>query len=284
MALVIVHLSLRRLLEPGDNGVNNIYENDVYFMEQLVENISNEFNVNLDKVYACGYSNGGMMAYSLACNSSELFAGIGIMSGALLDDNCTLQNPVPIIKFHGVADEVLPYDGSVWYQSVAEVVRFWLDRNQIPENNIRTEMLNDGNVVRDEYFGDNSCFTLYTIHEEFDKPGDHVWFSDEIDGVSPNKIMWDFLNESCSSLSSSVNILNEVSDLNIFPNPFSDRINITTNSSLIDQEYIIYDVNGTRLVSGKMNTETVKLKLESLPPNIYLLKIGNNIRKLLKLE
>ncbi|MEL7021991.1 MAG: PHB depolymerase family esterase, partial [Bacteroidota bacterium] len=149
--------------EPGDAGVDDLYDNDVYFLEQLVSDIASEFNVNMSKVFACGYSNGGMMAYSLACHSSSLFSGIGVMSGALLDGECTLDNPVPIIKFHGIADFVLPYDGNQWYASVNEVIDFWLTQNDIPENSLISTELNNGDVVRDEYFGEtnNSCVTLY---------------------------------------------------------------------------------------------------------------------------
>lgn len=101
--------------EPGDTEVDNIYENDVYFFEQLIADVSSEYNVNADMIYACGYSNGGMMAYSLACHRSNLFSAIGIMSGAMLDDECALEKAVPIINFHGIADGVLPYDGNEWY-------------------------------------------------------------------------------------------------------------------------------------------------------------------------
>jgi len=182
--------------DPGDNGSMNINENDPYFAEKIIENIDAEFNVDLNKVYAIGYSNGGMMAYGLACNSSDKFAAIGIMSGTMLDDDCTNSDVTSVIHFHGIEDDVLPFDGNQDFRSVPEVVSFWLNHNNIDESSLVTNELNGTDVLSEIYSdGDeNTSYALYTINSEFDKAGGHVWFSNAIDGKSPNQIMWEFLN------------------------------------------------------------------------------------------
>ncbi len=270
--------------EPGDNGTDNIYENDVYFIEQLISEINNEFNIDLDKIYAIGYSNGGMMVYSLACNRSDLFSAVGIMSGVMLEEDCTLNDPIPIIKFHGIADEVLPYDGSLWYQSVSDVVNFWLDQNNIPVSSQITTELNEGKVVKDE-FSENvegSCFHLYTINEEWDKPGGHVWFSDNIDGLSPNEIVWNFFSNQCS-VTSTEEISDIHSSINIFPNPFQNQLTIENKFKNI-QQFKVFNILGELQTKGKLNAGINAINLESLPPNVYFLKIGNRIEKLIKTE
>lgn len=80
-------------------------------------------------------------------------------------------------------------------QSVSEVMNFWLNHNSIPASNLVTTELNDGAVVRGSYTGgnENTSVVLYTVREENGKAGGHVWFSDDIDGKSPNQILWDFL-------------------------------------------------------------------------------------------
>lgn len=271
--------------EPGDNGSSDLYENDVYFLEQLVLDIKSELNVDLNKVYACGYSNGGMMAYSLACNSGDIFSGIGIMSGTMLEEDCNTDQSIPIIIFHGIADEVLPYDGSIWYQSVSEVVNFWLDKNDIPSNSLISTELNDGKVDRDEYFGDNGncCLTLYTVHEEWDKEAGHVWLSDQINGATPNKIMWDFFNGSCSPLSSVEDEFESNLNLKVSPNPFTNQINIESEF-LMNQKFRIYNIQGNFEMSGRVNSNPYTIDLTSLPPNIYILNINGKIRKVVKMK
>lgn len=266
--------------EPGDTGVDNIYENDIYFIEELISDIDAEFNLDLDKVYACGYSNGGMMAYSLACNRSDLFSAIGIMSGTMLAEDCDLIDPVPIIKFHGIADAVLPYDGNFWYQSVDEVVRFWLDKNSVNLGSLVSSQLNDGKVVKDEYSeeGSNGCLTLYTINEEYDKPGDHVWFSEEIEGITPNRIMWDFFKKNCGIINSLSE--NNETDILLFPNPFTNQITI---QNARNKKYSIYDINGNLLLKDKLNINSESIDLSQLSRGIYIVKMDGQSKKLLKI-
>lgn len=267
--------------EPGDNGAEDILKNDVYFIEQLVENIASEYNVDRDRVYAAGYSNGGMMAYSLACNNTDLFAGIGIMSGVMLEEECELDYAIPIIVFHGIGDEVLPYEGNIWYQSTQEIVNYWLDKNNIPSSSLFSTELKNGEVIREEYSGGNAntCLSFYTINEEYDKPGDHVWFSEPIEGSTPNEIMWDFFKGNCSNIVATEGT-QVAEDLMIYPNPFSDVLIIQSEKTAA-RTYDIYNNQGIKIRSGNLSNTDI-IDLSTLPPNAYLLNIDGNIHKLIK--
>ena len=113
------------------------------------------------------------------------------MSGIMLPDTCNADDYTSIIHFHGTADGALPYAGSQEYQSVESVINFWVSHNNI--SNTTPETTNLGSdVVKDEYTGGNeeTSVVLYTINN-----GDHIWFADDIDGSSPNQILWDFLSQ-----------------------------------------------------------------------------------------
>ncbi len=267
--------------EPGDNGVNEIDANDVYFIEELVSKLSNEFNLNPEMIYACGYSNGGMMAYSLGCNSNDLFSAIGIMSGTMLEEDCSLENPIPIVKFHGIDDEVLPYNGSQWYQSVEEVVNFWLNQNAINSNTLSSTPLNGGKVILDEYSGGNSesCLQLYTIIEEFDKPGGHVWFSDAIEGSTPNNIMWNFFKENCAITNSTSESTEQLIEL--YPNPVEQNLII---DHAMSQEYSVSNLDGKLLLKGRIKSNAEAISMQNLQSGMYIIRIGTQTRRVLKVE
>ena len=182
--------------DPGDNGSEYLNENDVYFTREMVAEISSEFNIDNNKVYATGYSNGGMMVYGVVCHAGDLIAAGGVMSGIMLGEICDSDEYTSIIHFHGIADEDIPYDGNGHFQSVADTVSIWLNHNNIPANSLVSRQMNGGNVRHDRYSGgtENTSFELYTVHSEHDKEGGHVWFSDNIDGTSPNQILWAFLS------------------------------------------------------------------------------------------
>lgn len=85
-------------------------EDDVAFVSQLVVTLSHELPINPAQVYATGISEGGMMSYRLACQTS-VFTAIGPDSATLLGD-CPSPTPTSVIHIHGTADTRIPYDGS----------------------------------------------------------------------------------------------------------------------------------------------------------------------------
>ena len=108
--------------DPGDDGTQDINTNDLAFFDSLLADISSSYNVESSQVYAVGYSNGGMMAYGLACNRGDQVAAVGIMSGVMLPGNCDEGNYTSVIHFHGTADAALPYEGNQDFQAISEVL------------------------------------------------------------------------------------------------------------------------------------------------------------------
>ena len=269
--------------EPGFNGGESIYQDDVFFSEQLIDHIEDEFSLDLSRVYAAGYSNGGMLTYSLACLRGDLLAGVCIMSGALLDgmDSCDPTQPVPMIIFHGTGDFELPYNGNQYYSSVPDVVSLWLDHFQIPTSTLSSTELNGGNVVHDSYHGgtNNTCLSFYTVVEEFGFPGDHVWFSQGMDGVSPNRIMWEFFTDECASIDG---ISYEIYDrVQAFPIPFEDHL-FLKNIGFASATYEIHDVRGVLVRTGRVGADGSVHGLGELPSGCYLLRAAESILKVVK--
>jgi predicted peptidase len=51
---------------------------DVDFISALIDTIAGRFNIDLNRVYASGFSMGGMMSYKLACTLSDKIAAIKV--------------------------------------------------------------------------------------------------------------------------------------------------------------------------------------------------------------
>ena len=92
----------------GRPGRENI--DDVGFVNAVVDDISAAVNIDPRRRYATGISNGGMLAYALACDSGT-FAAIGPDSATQLD-KCTAPHPTSVMHIHGTADPRIRYDGS----------------------------------------------------------------------------------------------------------------------------------------------------------------------------
>ncbi|HEV7647457.1 MAG TPA: PHB depolymerase family esterase [Actinophytocola sp.] len=90
--------------QPGHDGVD-----DIGFLTELVADVGREVPVDPARVFATGISNGGIMAYTLAC-ATTVFAAIGPDSATQLG-GCDHPAPVSVIHIHGTADQNIPYDG-----------------------------------------------------------------------------------------------------------------------------------------------------------------------------
>jgi polyhydroxybutyrate depolymerase len=82
---------------------------DVGFITRMVATISAVVPVDPARIYATGMSNGGMLAYRLACETT-IFAAIGPTAATLLGP-CPSPAPTSVIHIHGTADRNVPYTG-----------------------------------------------------------------------------------------------------------------------------------------------------------------------------
>lgn len=78
---------------------------DLRFVEELIRNVSEEYCVDLRRVYATGFSNGGFLTHLIACQLADRIAGIAPVGAGLVDVRCMPARPVRVIIHHGVRDE-----------------------------------------------------------------------------------------------------------------------------------------------------------------------------------
>ena len=92
-------------------GDNKSTADDVGFVESMISEISSQYNVDMERIYAAGYSNGGMMAYGLANYKSDLIAAVASVSGTMLDCTGSTNHPMPVVHLHGTSDVLFPIMG-----------------------------------------------------------------------------------------------------------------------------------------------------------------------------
>jgi polyhydroxybutyrate depolymerase len=86
---------------------------DVIFISDMIDELEHLYNIDPNRIYANGLSNGGGMSYLLGCKLSGRIAAVGSVAGAYVFplDDCKPSRPVPMIAFHGTADPIVPYQG-----------------------------------------------------------------------------------------------------------------------------------------------------------------------------
>ena len=175
------------------DGDNKSSADDLGFVEALVNEVSSQYTIDLERIYAAGYSNGGMMAYGLANYKSNLIAAVASVSGSMLDCLGNTSHPIPVVHLHGTSDGVIPYDGSNDWNSVQSTLDYWTSFN----NTISTPTINvdtTGGMTIEHYVygqGDNS---VSVEHYKY-IGGDHVWFNEPYQGQNASNLVWSFMSK-----------------------------------------------------------------------------------------
>jgi polyhydroxybutyrate depolymerase len=78
---------------------------DVAFIKALVAAVNPG---HMHPVYAVGYSNGGRLAYKLACSAPGLFDGTAVVK-AMPDPGCVVTRPLTILQIASLDDTAVPY-------------------------------------------------------------------------------------------------------------------------------------------------------------------------------
>jgi polyhydroxybutyrate depolymerase len=86
---------------------------DVAFTRAILASVQANYCIDPNRIYASGFSNGGFLAFRLACEMADTFAAIGNVAAAFgMDpDSCSPSRPVPLYAVHGTGDIIVPYDG-----------------------------------------------------------------------------------------------------------------------------------------------------------------------------
>ncbi len=265
---------------------------DVGFTEALIDQLANLYAINLDRVYSTGMSNGGFMSFLLACQLSEKIAAIASVTGSMTPytyDACSTQHPTPILQIHGTSDSVVPYDGDItWTLSIVDVLSYWINYNNCDTNPTITTFPDiyplDGSTVDHFVYsgGDNGVTTehMKVIGGDHTWPGSAFNFPGTNYDINASMKIWQFFSRFDINGTLSVNEF-ENRQVIIYPNPTNSKINLSLNFSK-ELNYELFSSLGELLIIGTIKTNNQEIDLSNLSPNIYYLKLGNQVFKILK--
>lgn len=127
---------------------------DVGFLLTLLDTISANYPVDLERVFVTGASNGGMMTYRMLLEAPERFtAGAAFIANLpkFTDPLPPPAQPVPIMIANGTEDPLMPYDGGVVARnrgvvvSTRETVDWWIQANKADKEGLELIELPDLN-------------------------------------------------------------------------------------------------------------------------------------------
>jgi polyhydroxybutyrate depolymerase len=279
------------------NGVSNSWNvgfsggstaDDVGFLSALIDTLHQRYNIDLNRVYSTGFSNGGFMSYRLACELGIRIAAIAPVAGTMTDgsyNSCTPHRPLPVLHIHGTNDIVVSYNGGFGNKSVDQVLAFWNSFNNCPATPVvedLPDLVAEGSTV--QRFTWAPCAESAEVMLLKVINGGHTWPGSvgttgigitNRDIVASSEI-WNFVRRFSLGNATATN-LNVFTDLKVYPNP------VTHGSFII--EYL--DVKpGSMLSITAMDGKTVLDRelapgvnkiltdVSGLKPGLYLIRVA----------
>ena len=267
--------------------------NDVGFTEAMIDSVSANYNIDPDRIYSTGMSNGGYMSFHLACRLSNKIAAVASVTGSMTPgtfDDCEPSHPTPVLQIHGDMDNVVPYNGTAWSKAISEVIEYWVDYN-----GCQTELMSqaydntntaDNSTAEHRYFVD--CESTVTVEHIKITGGGHTWpgsfpFPGTNMDINASQIIWDFFDRY------DINGLREVSStedhegqsVNVFPNPTSGMISVEAAAPF---DYELLDVNGNSISEVSESSDNQKtVDLSTVLSGVYLIRIGEKMHRIIKI-
>ena len=270
-----------------DKATSGAPRDETLFIDAIINSINSNYSIDLDRIYACGYSEGGIFSYELACRLNNKIAGIASVSGSMLSDSersnlgfsdCLPQHPTAIMLIPGTNDSnahslyqgcCLDWGLDSYYLSVNEITDYWTNFNSTDSNPSVSDVSNtnttDGSTVQRKIWSNGQGGV--EVQELKIIGGGHEWpgTSGNMD-VNANNEIWQFLSKfDKNGMIDTLNIEELQMPISVIPNPFNDYFIIEgAENELIE----LYDLRG-RKVQSRLNNNV--FNTESLKRGVYIL-------------
>ena len=160
---------------------------DTEFLLAVIEDVAKKYKIDRKRIYCCGFSNGGMMTYTMANTNSHVFAAFAAISGYPINEfhlHHTSWRPVPLLHIHGKADDF------VKYSLVPNVIDNMVARNGA--NPVPQKTTKNGKYTKSVYEAGEGGFPV--IFYEIDGMG-HSDYTDNTEDGSSAQTMWNFFKQ-----------------------------------------------------------------------------------------
>ncbi|MBE0636928.1 MAG: hypothetical protein IH598_00235 [Bacteroidales bacterium] len=226
------------------NTFDNSSVDDLGFLSALIDTISAGYNIDSNRIYSTGMSNGGFMSHDLACFLSPRITAIASVTGSMMWSRlatCNPQHPMPVMQIHGTADATVPYNGNAFFVHIDTLVKYWVNFNNCLPNpqiiQIPDIAPNDGCTAEQHIFGEGDQESSVELFKVLG--GGHSWpgapFNINITNMdfSASVEIWRFFRQ--FSLDNLTSIQTEQPDqpsFMIYPNPSRGLIHLKFDNDL----------------------------------------------------
>jgi len=178
---------------------------DVGFIRAMLADVRKLYNVDPNRIYATGMSNGGLMSYRLACEMSDVFRAIAPVAGTDNTSSCKPKRPVSVLHIHAKDDTHVLFEGGAGpdvvkyavtdFTSVPSTISKWVKLDSCQARPVR--VLEKPGAYCDLYATCADCARVQLCVTE---DGGHSWPGGQkprgngtpSNAISATDVMWEF--------------------------------------------------------------------------------------------
>ena len=268
---------------------------DIGFTNALLDTLLANYQINEDRIYSTGMSNGGFLSYDLACELSERIAAIASVTGTMNIGrfaSCNPSRPMPVMEIHGTADATVPYNGASWIEGTEEVVAFWADFNNLNQEPTITDVpninTNDGSTVEHWVYSAGASSVQVELFKILQ--GAHTWpgsifaFPGTNYDINASQEIWRFFSRYDINGPLQITSAEETpaeQTISVFPNPTTGIVHLV-GTPVGGSYYQLSTLAGQVLKTGFLFADQPQIEMTTLPKGVYLLQFERQLLKVIK--
>ena len=267
--------------------IGNANVNDVGFIRDLLDTLHANYNIDANRVYSTGMSNGGFMSYSLACDLSNRITAIASVTGTMIQSKlnaCNPPRPVPVMEIHGTADNTVPYNGQALstFVGIPTLMSAWADINACNPSPAITPVPNtntsDGCTAEHQVYSGGDLGS--TVEHFKIVGGGHTWpgaaFNVGVTNqdISASREIWRFFQQYRLNQFTATTQMPFSAEWSVYPNPVTDYLTLQSAHPLSLKTLRVFDGMGRLVQSIGSGLESpVQVDASSWLSGIYMLEL-----------
>jgi polyhydroxybutyrate depolymerase len=262
---------------------------DSDFLMILLDSLQRKYNIDTNRIYSTGFSQGGVMSYVFACKLSSRIAAVAPVAGAMTGiSECKPIHYMPLMHVHGTEDLLASYS------DVQACLDYFVNGNQCNKTPIKTNLPDvtsaDNSTVEHWVYDGGQCGSRvehYRINN-----GGHEWPTLTVNKKNNYGVdyrnndyeaslkIWQFLSQYrldqlCSvdwPTATSIASNEQVDNISVYPNPSNGSFTVSI-SDYEGSEVKIVDVLGKVIFKAELKKSITNIDLGNISKGIYFYQI-----------
>jgi polyhydroxybutyrate depolymerase len=250
---------------------------DIGFMNRLIDSMYVRHNIDLSRVYVCGFSMGAIMSNRLACSLPHRVAAIAPVCGALSSPDltsCSPGRPFPVMMMNSTVDQLVPYApaSTPTLSSAQQTLDFWNQNNNNTDSTVTAmpDTQNDTiNVDKIAFTGGGAPVNMWKQNN-----AGHQWLYTPVNDIDATTEIWLFFRDKVHPAPAMVGLEEQAAPK---VSMYYNGSDIVLKADKKIQGVEVYDMQGKLLCqSTKNNTTETRLPLTNVSNQMLIVNVMVN--------